>query len=214
MPLQRIVDPTVEPMTLDEAKLHLRVDHTLDDALITAMISACRDFAETKTQRSLMTQTWVLTLDSFPGPSLMGVPFGRAYSLPEHAIILERPPVQSITSIKYLDTSSTQQTMPTTDYVDLTNGGAQRVDAPVRITPVFGKIWPINQPQIGAVQVQYIAGYGNAGSNVPGGLKAWMKLRLGAMYENREEIAVGQRIVVSELPFVDGMLDQYTVELF
>ena len=185
----------------------------MDDVLIAAMISACRDFAEAKTRRSFLSQTWALTLDSFPGPSLMGVPYGTAYSIPGHAIILEKPPIQSIVSIKYLDLSSTLQTMPTTDYVDMTGGGNQRVDDLCRITPVFGKIWPINLPQIGSVVVTYTAGFGATADTVPPALKAWIKLRLGALYENREEIAVGTRIVVSELPIGAGILDQYTVEL-
>jgi len=213
MPLQVITPPTSEPITVDEAKAHLRVDHNLDDALITAMISACRDFAEAKTRRSFLPQTLELTLDSFPGPSLMGVPYGKAYSIPGHAIILERPPIASITSIKYLDTGGTLQTMPTTDYVDLTAGGTQRIDDLCRITPVFGKIWPINLWQIGSVKVRYVAGWPDV-ATIPPALKAWMKLRLGALYENREEVAVGTRIVVAELPFVDGILDQFTVEVF
>jgi len=44
---------------------------------------------------------------------------------------------------------------------------------------------------------------------VPDGIRSWMLLRVGALYENREEVAVGQRVVVLELPFVDGLLDPY-----
>lgn len=212
MPIQRIVDPTVEPLTLAEAKTQCKVEFTDDDALIEALISAARDFAENRVERSLCTQTWVQTLDQFPGPSLTGIPFMRSYSIPPHAIVLERPPVQSITSVTYLDMTGIWQTMPTSDYVDVTNGGAQRVDDLVRITPVFGQIWPIPMPQIESVKVTYVAGYGDP-NHVPPGIRAWMKLRVAALYENREEVVVGTRVTVQELPYIDNLLSPWTVRM-
>lgn len=209
MPLQRLVEPTVEPLTLAEAKLQCKVEFTDDDTLISLLISAARDYAEKRIEQSLCTQTLQLTLDSFPAPSLMGVPFGRGYSIPRHAILLERPPVQSITSIQYLDMQNVLQTMPTSDYVDATLGGTQRVDDVVRITPVFGKIWPITMPQINSVRVRYVAGFGTA-DLVPPNIRAWMKLRVAALYENREEVVVGMRVSVNELPYVDNLLDLET----
>lgn len=56
------VPPTGEPLTLAEAKLHLRVDLNDDDALITALISAAREQVEFLTGQRLMTQTWDLDL--------------------------------------------------------------------------------------------------------------------------------------------------------
>lgn len=221
MPLQRLVEPTVEPITLAEAKAQCKVEFSDDDALLTALISAARDYAENRIERSLCTQTWMLTLDSFPGPSLMGVPFGRGYSIPRHAIVLERPPVQSIMSITYVgmdgNSGSVTAYKPGTGnppnefcFVDLTYGGTQRIDDLVRVTPPFGQIWPINMPQIGSVQVTYVAGYGTA-DKVPAGIKSWMKLRVAALYENREEVVVGTRVSVSELPYVDALLEPWTV---
>lgn len=48
---------------------------------------------------------------------------------------------------------------------------------------------------------------------VPDGIRAWMLLRVGAMYENREEVAVGQRVVVLDLPYVDGLLDPFRTSM-
>ena len=134
----------------------------------------------------------------------MGIPAGVAFSLPGHAILLPKCPVQSVVNIQYLDMASTTQTMPPADYT---------VDAacePARVTPVFGKIWPITLPQIGAVWVTFDAGYGAAAS-VPEGLKSWIKIRVGTLFENREEVAIIGRGQVKELPFVDGLLDAYRV---
>ncbi len=217
MPLQLVTPPVGEPVSLTEAKLHLRVDVTDDDALITALITAARQYAETLTQRQFVTATWKLVLDSFPGPSLMGVPAGTPFSLPGHAILLNKSPVQAVSSINYLDMSGTQQTMPSTDYVVDTSC------EPARITPVFGKIWPISLPQIGAVTVTFTAGYGAPDNNtppnwspapVPEGIKAWMKVRIGSMYQHREEVAILQKGKLELLPFVDFMLDPFKVVTF
>jgi hypothetical protein len=204
MPLQLVTPPAEEPVSLLEAKLHLRVDFTDDDALITALISAARQAAETLTGRQIVTARWKLVLDSFPGPSLMGMPAGLSFSLPGHAVLLPKCPVQSVVAIQYLDMAGSLQTMPATDYA---------VDAacePARITPVFGKIWPIHLPQIGAVWVTFDAGYGYAAS-VPEGLKCWIKLRVGSLYAHREEVALINRGKIEPLPFIDGLLDPFKV---
>lgn len=205
MPLQLVTPPTAEPVSLAEAKLHLRVDFPEDDALIASLISAARQAAETITGRQLVTARWRLVLDSFPGPSLMGVPAGLPFSLPGHAILLPKCPVQSVVAIDYLDMAGITQTMPPTEYT---------VDAacePARVTPVFGRIWPIPLPQIGAVGVTFDAGYGAAAS-VPEGLRSWIKLRVGSLYAHREELAVSSRgSRIDPLPFIDGLLDPYKV---
>jgi uncharacterized phiE125 gp8 family phage protein len=205
MPLQLINPPAEEPVSLAEAKLHVRVDITDDDALITALISAARQAAESLTGRQIVTARWKLVLDSFPGPSLMGVPAGQPFSLPGHAILLPKCPVQSVVSIQYLDMASTLQTMPATDYtVDV-------ACEPARITPIFGKIWPVSLPQIGAVAVIFDAGYGPA-SSAPEGIKSWIKLRVDSLYSHRGESAVIKG-KLERLPYIDGLLDPYRVVL-
>ena len=82
MALIRIAAPASEPLALADAKAHCRVDHTDDDALITALIVAAREQAEHETGRALVTQTWELVHDAFP-----------------EAFVLRKPPVASVTSI-------------------------------------------------------------------------------------------------------------------
>ena len=206
MPLQLLIPPAQEPVSLAEAKLHLRVDFSDDDALITALITAARQAAETLTGRQLITARWKLVLDAFPGPSLMGVPAGRPFTLPGHAILIPKVPVQSIVSINYLDMSSQQQTMPAANYA------VDSVCEPARITPVFGQIWPITLPQIGSVSVTFDAGYG-AAADVPEGIKRWILIRVGSLYQNREEVAALSRGSITPLPFIDGLLDPYRMAL-
>ena len=136
----------------------------------------------------------------------MGVPAGLPFSLPGHAVLLTKCPVQSVFAIQYLDMASSTQTMPSTDYtVDV-------ACEPARITPVFGKIWPICLPQIGAVAITFDAGFGAAVA-VPEGLKIWIKLRVGSLYAHREEVALMNRGKIEPLPFIDGLLDPYKVVL-
>jgi uncharacterized phiE125 gp8 family phage protein len=206
MPMQLITPPAGEPVSLAEAKLHLRVDFDDDDSLIQVLISAARQAAETLTNRQLITARWRMVLDSFPGPSLMGVPAGQVFTLPGHAVLLPKSPVASVVEIRYLDMAGVWQVMPAANYT---------VDCacePARITPVFGQIWPIALPQIGAVSVIFDAGYGDA-SAVPEGIKTWIKLRLGSLYVHREEVASMTRGRIDPLPFIDGLLDPYKVPL-
>ncbi|MER2515613.1 MAG: head-tail connector protein [Candidatus Accumulibacter phosphatis] len=206
MPLQLITPAAEEPVSLAEAKRHLRVESADDDALIASLISAARQAAETLTGRQFVTARWKLVLDSFPGPSLMGVPAGLPFSLPGHAILLPKCPVQSVFAIRYLDMSGTTQTMPRADYT------VDTACEPARVTPVFGSAWPVSLPQIGAVTLVFAAGYGDAAS-VPAGIKSWIKLRVGSLYAHREEVALLTSGKIESLSFIDGLLDPYRVVL-
>lgn len=204
MPLQLVTPPAEEPVSLIEAKLHLRVDFDEDDTLITSLIATATQAAETLTGRQLITARWKQVLDCFPGPSLMGVPAGQAFTLPGHAILVSKAPVLSVVSIDYLDMGSAIQTMPVSSYT------VDTACEPARITPVFGQIWPICLPQIGAVSVTFDAGYGTA-SQVPEGIKSWIKMRVGSLYAHREEVATLSRGRIESLPFIAGLLDPYKV---
>jgi uncharacterized phiE125 gp8 family phage protein len=209
MPLVQTQAPNVEPLSLADVKNALRVDSdiTQDDALITMLIGAARRHAEMLTGRSLITQKWRLTLDSFPGPSLMGVPIGQSYSLPGHAVLLEKGVIQSVDSITYLDMARTWQTMGPSMYVVEPGSGLGR------ITPIFGAIWPVNLPQIGSVRVDYTAGYGTAATDVPEGIRNWVLMRVITAYEHRDEMEQAKRGELKALPFVDGLLDPYRITL-
>lgn len=190
MPLQLVTPPAEEPVSLIEAKLHLRVDFDEDDTLIASLISAARQAAETLTGRQFVNARWKLVLDGFP----------------PCAIALAKCPVQSVVAINYLDINSSLQTMPASTYT------VDTACEPARITPVFGQVWPPSLPQIGAVSVTFDAGYG-AAPDVPEGIKSWIKLRLGSLYTHREEMAVLSRGRIDPLPFVQGLLDPYRVVL-
>ncbi|MFT0167488.1 head-tail connector protein [Paraburkholderia mimosarum] len=197
--LVQTVPPAIEPISLSAAKLHLRVDIPDDDTLITALIVAARQFAESLTGRSFVTQTWQLTLDCFP-----------------ICLQLERGVVQTINSITYRDMSGAMQTVlfnPAINGIQRSTDGnivADLTALPARITPAFGRIWPIPMPEIGAVTVNYTAGYGDD-TAVPQGIKQWMLLRIGSMYAFREEVVAERSIKVDPMPFFDLLLDPFRV---
>src|SRR4051812_21902860 len=109
--LRQTVAPVAEPVLLAEAKQHLRVDGAYDDALINRLIGSAREYAERETRRQLLTSTYKLTLDYFPGrcwtltnealPREKAWEYGRYFH--DRAILLPRPPLQSVTSIVYTD---------------------------------------------------------------------------------------------------------------
>jgi uncharacterized phiE125 gp8 family phage protein len=65
MGIKRIIAPTVEPITVAEAKLHQRIDVADDDALVSMWITSIREHAEHLTGRTLAPTTWCLYLDEF-----------------------------------------------------------------------------------------------------------------------------------------------------
>jgi uncharacterized phiE125 gp8 family phage protein len=197
MSLKLITAPASEPITLADAKLHLRVDIgvTADDTLITALIVAARQGAEHITGRALMPQTWELALDSFDEQN-------SATSAHAYRITLPKPPFVSITSVKYLDTAGMLQTMAAADYLLDTH------DEPARIMPAYGTCWPATRDQANAVLIRYQAGYADAAA-VPQQIKNWMLLRIGMLHANRESVVAG--ISIAEVPQVDRLLDAYRV---
>jgi uncharacterized phiE125 gp8 family phage protein len=185
MTLRLITPPTAEPVSLAEAKLHLRKDASDEDALITRCIAAAREECEQKIERSIMQQDWEVTLDAFP-----------------RVITLPRPPIVTVTSLKYLDSAGVQQTLAPSAYV------LDAKSEPGRVVPAFGTSWPAAQCMVNAVEVRYTAGYADAGS-VPSSIKDWILIRINTLYEFREQMIAG--LSVAETPFIDGLLDRYRV---
>lgn len=168
MALTRTTDAATEPVTLKEAKLHLRVDWPQEDDLINRLIGAARRRVEEWEWRSHITQTWKAEADDFD-----------CISDGDGTIWLPRPNLISVTSVKYYDNTDTQQTLTaSTDY---------EVDAssrPGRIALPENKSWPDVDERVNAVEIIYTAGYG-AASDVPEETKAAILLLVEHWYRNR-----------------------------
>jgi uncharacterized phiE125 gp8 family phage protein len=194
--LQVITPPSFEPVTLAEAKLWLRLDDddTEEDAMVLLLIKAMREYAEHLTGRALVSQTLELRLDSFPSG-------GGVIELP-------RPPLRSVSSISYVDSSSALQSLETSPQ------GWQEdlASEPGRVAPLTPSTgWPDTESEtLGAVRIRYVAGYANPNA-VPRSVRLWMQTRLATFNENREQIVVGSTVSVLPRPFVDGLLDSLRV---
>jgi len=207
-----VTPPSEEPITRAEAKRHLNIDAdiTADDALIDALIPAVRQYAEQETGRSVMPQAWRKVLDCFPGDE--AAPWASSHY---DAIYLEKGPVTAITSITYTDLGGVTQTISwsaVANSIQRSTDGALVADLSggvARIALAFGKIWPIAQAELGAVAVNFSAGWANAAA-VPQGLKNWMLLRLGTLYAQREDLVMGN-LTVSPLPYADALLNAYRI---
>lgn len=185
MALTLITPPAVEPISLADAKAHLRVNHTDEDALISALIKAARQHLEGPRgylARALVTQTWELTLDSFYAGSIQ----------------IPLPPLQSVVSVKYTDADGFEQTVAPVDYyVDAANEPGWLVGVAA---------WPGTLSAINALRVRFVAGYAPDASsppdltaNIPFDIRAAMLLHIGSLYAHREQVVVGS--TVAQLPW-------------
>lgn len=186
--LKLIIPPAEEPISLGEAKPCLRVDFNDDDVLINRLITAARQYCEDFQRRAYITQTWELWLDAWPDKDYITIP---------------RPPLQSVTFVKYYGADNKEYTLPTTDYfVDDKN-------EPGRVVLAYGKSWPSTTLRpANAVMVQFIAGYGTA-DKVPEKIKQAMYLLIGHWYEHREAVLTGSISISKEIEFaVNALLQQ------
>lgn len=168
MALTQTSAPALLPITLQEVKDHLRVDGTSDDALIEALMQGAVVHAENYLGRRLITQTWKWLLDAWPYECERG-----------HYIRLPYPPLISVTSVKYLDTSGTQQTLATDQYRVL---GAGDLGA---IEPARDVSWPSLYGVSEQVEIIFVAGYGSYAAAVPEPIRQGMLMLLSPMYESR-----------------------------
>ena len=201
MTVTRTAQPAIEPVTLQEAKLHLRVDHDAEDLLIAGLISAARTDCENRLQRTLITTSWRLTLSGFPF-----LDFQRLYdpetTLLADAIRLSMGDVQMVSSVSYLDSDGVQRTLPPAAY-QLQSWAGQWL-----LVPAPGSSWPATQSGLQSVTVDYVAGFGATKESVPAPIRSWILLAIGDLYSQR--LRSGEKPVVPH-QFVDGLLDAYKV---
>jgi uncharacterized phiE125 gp8 family phage protein len=99
--LYRETDPSVEPITLAEAKLYLKVDHAADDLLISELIQAVRQSAENYTGKSTVTQQWRLISHFLAGEGIR-LPMGPVQSVQSVTVIHSDGSSEEITASAYV----------------------------------------------------------------------------------------------------------------
>jgi uncharacterized phiE125 gp8 family phage protein len=179
-----IIPPTAEPITLEEAKRHLRVVFADEDAEIAGFITAARMMLEQRINRVLMPQT--IETSVYP-----------------HGLFFPVLPARSVVNISYVDNAGATVPLDSAFYV------TDFYQEPPLLLPAYGISWPAAQAG-SPLRIRYEAGYASA-EDVPAPLKHWILLAIGTMYEHRATVEAGASI--AELPedFMTWLWQPYMV---
>jgi uncharacterized phiE125 gp8 family phage protein len=197
MAISIIAPPTVEPVTVDELKLHCRINGTAEDTLLPIYIAAARAKAEGELGRALVHQTWRQRLDQFGSRDAQGCVTSE--------IRLEKPQVRSVTSVTYIDPNGDEQTLAADRYA------LDSSTLPGWLLPADGMDWPETADVINAVSIDFVAGFGADASSVPADVRAWILLTAAFLYANREAMDASGRITALPNRWLDGLLDPWRV---
>lgn len=181
--LVRTIQPAIEPVSLIEAKAHLRVDTDADDDYIDSLITVARYYCEERLDMTFIASTWQAKYDVFPLWNLN----------------LPRPPMLlgSNVTVTYRDEAGSETTLTSA-------AGDFQVDAsvvPPRIYPLYNGVWPAVRGDENSVSVTWQAGFGTSSVSVPATVKHAILLLCGAWYASREPTTAGMTSQNMPIPY-------------
>lgn len=185
--LTRLTAPATEPVTLAEAKQHCRIDTTDDDAYVSSLIAAAREWCEAYCEETFLHTQYKMTLDSFPVE-----------------IEIPRPPMATsgtvtAVTITYTLENQTTATLSTDQY------RVDRDSVPGVLRTNYNGSWPSHLLDYNAVTVTWWGGRGSSGSAVDQRFKNAILWLVGYWYERR---MAAEGVNLSEIPFgVKSLLD-------
>jgi uncharacterized phiE125 gp8 family phage protein len=160
-----LTEPVSMAVSLADARTAARLDNTELDVQLEIDVRAITKTAEHETGRSLVHQTWRVTLDAFP----------RAERGGPGPIQLPSSPVVSVV-LKFHDADDVEQTLDPADYI---------VDAagePGYLVPAPGKAWPVTAARINAVMADVVCGYGPDDTTTPPAFKSYILGKVAEQY--------------------------------
>jgi uncharacterized phiE125 gp8 family phage protein len=163
--LKVITAPTMEPVQLEELKLHSRITSSEEDTLLFRLIRAATRKAERWCGRSFISQTWELSIDG---------------GAPGDVVTLPRPDLQSVTSVTTYDTDNNGTVFSSASYT-VEDGRASRFFLDL------GASWPSSMREQRSVVVQYVSGYGDDDEDVPDDVREAVMILAAYWYEHRDE---------------------------
>jgi len=187
-----VTETGTEPLSIHDAKRHLREDGDEEDILLQSMIQAARRSVEDATNRAIIQQTRVLRMSEFPTNDLdyIELPGGN---------------VSAVSSVSYQDNEDAAQSFTGFETDLNTRSGAARIHCD------FNQQWPSAVREQGLpVSITYTAGYASA-TDVPPNLMQAMHMAAAAMFENREVYGADQ---MAENPFFKMLTLQSRVWTF
>jgi len=167
---EQTVPPAAPAILAADAKLYGRIHQASDDATVDRLITLATEFVFERTERQLITATWLLTRRRFPASSLT-------------AIVLPIYPVSSVTSVQYVDTAGLLQTW------DAAEWKLNKRTEPATIQPAYGQTYPITRDEEEAVRITAVCGHGAASADVPALHKQPLFELVNYWYSNRGSVS-------------------------
>lgn len=193
--LSLVTAPSVEPVSTSDAKSHMRIDSSTEDTLIGNLITLARELAEQYTGQAFITQTWKMFMDEFPikcsNAWWDGVRNGAISNLINARDSFPIPlyPLQSVTHIKTYDDEDSATTLASSNYQVSIYSGIKAT--PGMITLRDGGTWPTFDRNRDGIEIQFVAGYGDAGTDVPMMIRQAILEEVSFRYENRGDCGDG-----------------------
>ena len=161
-----LAGPTLEPVTLVDAKAWLRLSTSDEDDVVTGLIAAARHAVEHATRRRLMTQSWTLVLDRWPVFGPLWLPIA---------------PLRAITGFRLFDDTDVATSLdPAT---------LRLVGLPDRPRLLLGQGLPKPGRREAGIEIDVTVGYGAAATDVPAPLRQAIRMLAARWYENRAAAA-------------------------
>lgn len=177
-----------EPVTLAEAKAHLRLETAADDALVSSLIITSRLHVEAALGLALTTQAWTFILDRWPAHGEVALPLR---------------PVTAVTEVRLRAADGTPTILPPSDYV------LEGAGLPPRLRPAHGS-WPRPGLAAGGIEIDFTAGFGAAAAAVPQPIRQALILLVAHWYEHRDPVEIGAGSTAIPAP-VSDLLEPYAV---
>lgn len=157
--------PAAEPVLLEEAKAHLKIDHDDEDVMLASLMLAARLQIEQALSLGLITQAWTYQMDGWPKGAIVNLPLS---------------PLQAVTAVRVKNSSGASELIAGTNYV------VDLVSKPPRL------VWNGNAgPQApgivaGGIEIDLTVGFGASGASVPAPIKHAILMLTAHWYEHRD----------------------------
>ena len=199
--------PATIPVTVAELRNYAKIDDSIDATLLSDLIYAATDWVEEFTNRALINRSYSLFLDGVTEvdtPLREGIytgPFSVYYN---NKINLPRPPLSSVTVIYYYNDDDTQNTWASSNYY------VDSVREPASIVLRDSGTWPTGLRNANGIEVQFVAGYGTATTDVPQAIRSAILQLALHLYENRGD----SDALVNQPRIINTLLSPYVVKRY
>ncbi len=181
-----VAGPVDEPISLVQAKAHLRIEDDAEDGLIESLIAAARTHLEAITGRALLRQTWRVVLDAWPKDKIVQLPVS---------------PVIEIDAIRIFDDAGQAHHLSAAGF--MFDGKSMPAWL---IVPDMIAGFPLRRKM--AIEIDFIAGFGDESHDLPNDLVQALLTLVAYWYENRDAVIVSGAGAVAPAGF-DRLVSAY-----